>query len=121
MTEEQKQKLEEIKSMHEEGEQFTGFINTTTNEVLSEDAQINSNVTIEPKYEAISVTPTPDLEENTNNNNNVVSDSEETNSKSVQTASSNPSTSDNIITFVIIGIIGLICITFAIKLYKKNK
>ena len=89
LADEEKAKLEEIKNDHNEGERFVGFVNSVTGEEISENDIIDGDITIEPTYEAIPVTP----EEPEQNEDNSENGEKET----VKSNSTNPKTVDNIL------------------------
>ncbi len=104
LSNEDKAKLQAIKDNHAEGWRFAKFINAETGEEIGENTPITKDTVIKPVYEKI---PAEEAETTQNEDNNGIV---------------NPKTSDNILNFVALGLIGLACIVISIIAYRrKNK
>ncbi len=114
LSDEEKAKLEEIKNDHNEGERFARFVNSATGEAISENDIIDGDVTIEPTYEAIPVTPEEPKQDENNSENGETEKVEDSNS-------TNPKTVDNIFGYVKLAILGIVCIIVSKKLNKRKK
>ena len=120
LTEEEKQKLNEIMDEHKEGEKFAGFIDTATGNMISENDKLDEDITIKAQYEEVPVIPTnPEENKDSNENKNESENKEEVVSEN--TESGNPKTSDEVTKYIISGILGVTCIIGSTIILKKRK
>ncbi len=107
LSREDKERLQAIKDDHAEGERFARLVDATTGKEIKENEPINGNIVIKPIYDTKTVVEQqiPSQEKNVPSSNyEIVS----------------PKTNDNVLTYVVLGLLGLTCIVISIIAYRKN-